>query len=83
MKYRYLVPVVAKYYWFEIHSLRNYKRLILRKYWIFPLSGADISSMVNQAALKAGIDGVSSVNMSHLNYAKDKILMGEDNGFQF
>lgn len=41
-------------------------------------SGADISSMVNQAALKAGIDGVSSVNMSHLNYAKDKILMGKD-----
>lgn len=34
--------------------------------------------MVNQAALKAGIDGVSSVNMSHLNYAKDKILMGKD-----
>lgn len=37
--------------------------------------------MVNQAALKAGIDGVSSVNMSHLNYAKDKILMGKDNCF--
>lgn len=41
-------------------------------------TGADISSMVNQAALKAGIDGVSSVNMSHLNYAKDKILMGSE-----
>lgn len=37
--------------------------------------------MVNQAALKAGIDGVSSVNMSHLNFAKDKILMGKDNCF--
>lgn len=36
---------------------------------------------MNQAALKAGIDGVSSVNMSHLNYAKDKILMGKDNCF--
>lgn len=41
-------------------------------------TGADISSMVNQAALKAGIDGVSSVNMSHLNFAKDKILMGSE-----
>lgn len=36
---------------------------------------------MNQAALKAGIDGVSSVNMSHLNFAKDKILMGKDNCF--
>ena len=32
--------------------------------------------MVNQAALKAANDGQTLVNMNHLNFAKDKILMG-------
>nr|XP_022312081.1 uncharacterized protein LOC111117309 [Crassostrea virginica] len=41
-------------------------------------TGADISSMVNQAALKAANDGQTLVNMNHLNFAKDKILMGSE-----
>merc|ERR1719444_723573 len=33
---------------------------------------------MNQAALKASIDGLSSITMSVLEFAKDKILMGAE-----
>lgn len=42
-----------------------------------PLTGADISTIVNQAALKAANDEAPFVTMEHLDYAVDKFLMGQ------
>ena len=39
-------------------------------------SGADIESLVNEAALYAARSGKDAVNMSDFEYAKDKVLMG-------
>lgn len=39
-------------------------------------TGADLKNIVNQAALRAAMDGSPSVLMEHMEYAKDKILMG-------
>ena len=40
-------------------------------------SGADLENLVNQAALKAAVDGMDMVTLKELEFAKDKILMGE------
>lgn len=40
-------------------------------------SGAELENLVNQAALKAAMDGKETVTMKDLEFAKDKILMGE------
>lgn len=41
-------------------------------------TGADLENMVNQAALRAAIDGADVVTMKHIEYARDKILMGPE-----
>ncbi|XP_070504486.1 ATP-dependent zinc metalloprotease YME1L isoform X2 [Chironomus tepperi] len=41
-------------------------------------TGADIENMVNQAALKAAIEGAEVVTMRHLENARDKVLMGPE-----
>ncbi|CAM9420881.1 unnamed protein product [Lampetra planeri] len=41
-------------------------------------TGAELENLVNQAALKAAMDGKDVVSMVELEYAKDKILMGTE-----
>nr|CAD7413860.1 unnamed protein product [Timema poppensis] len=41
-------------------------------------TGADLENMVNQAALRAAIDGADWVSMKHLESARDKVLMGPE-----
>ena len=41
-------------------------------------TGADLENMVNQAALRAAIDGAEVVTMKHLERARDKVLMGPE-----
>ncbi|CAE7496610.1 FTSH4 [Symbiodinium microadriaticum] len=41
-------------------------------------SGAELSNLINQAALKASIEGRKTIDMHALEYAKDKIMMGAE-----
>lgn len=41
-------------------------------------TGADIENMINQAALRAAIEGAEVVAMRHLENARDKVLMGPE-----
>jgi len=42
------------------------------------MSGAELFNLVNQAALRASVQGSKAVDMAALEYSKDKILMGAE-----
>uniref|UniRef100_A0A7S4D875 Peptidase M41 domain-containing protein n=2 Tax=Heterosigma akashiwo TaxID=2829 RepID=A0A7S4D875_HETAK len=42
------------------------------------MSGADLQNLMNQAALKASVEGKAAVEGEDLDYARDKILMGAE-----
>jgi len=37
-----------------------------------------LANLINQAALKASVEGKSTVSMAELEFAKDKIIMGAE-----
>jgi len=41
-------------------------------------TGADLENMVNQAALRAAIEGAERVFKKHLDFARDKVIMGPE-----
>ncbi|KAI9137349.1 peptidase family M41-domain-containing protein [Paraphysoderma sedebokerense] len=41
-------------------------------------SGADLSNLLNQAAIRASLSSSSAITLSDIEYAKDKILMGSE-----
>lgn len=41
-------------------------------------TGADLENMINQAALRAAIDGLTSVSMLYIENSRDKVLMGPE-----
>ncbi|KAK2718572.1 hypothetical protein QYM36_005789, partial [Artemia franciscana] len=41
-------------------------------------TGADLENLVNQAAVRAAMDGAIAVTMKHLEHSRDKILMGPE-----
>ena len=39
---------------------------------------SDLANLVNMAALKAAVEGTETIANAHLEFAKDKILMGTE-----
>lgn len=44
-------------------------------------TGADLENLVNQAALKAAMDQATGIATHHLEFARDKVMMGKRQTF--
>jgi len=42
------------------------------------LSGAELESILNEAAIFAGLDNSDSISMAHINKARDKVILGAE-----
>ncbi|ODV91509.1 hypothetical protein CANCADRAFT_71768 [Tortispora caseinolytica NRRL Y-17796] len=68
---------ILKHYLAEVESAPNIDPSIIAR-GTTGMSGADLKNLVNQAAIHASQLKAPSVQMSHLEWAKDKILMGAE-----
>ncbi|EDV20952.1 uncharacterized protein TRIADDRAFT_31113 [Trichoplax adhaerens] len=68
---------ILKYYLGKVPTADNVDAAIIARGTV-GFSGADLSNLVNQAAIKAALTSSSLVSMDHLEFAKDKIIMGPE-----
>jgi ATP-dependent metalloprotease len=40
-------------------------------------TGADLENVINQAALRAAVEGADKVYQKHFDFARDKVIMGK------
>ena len=50
--------------------------ILICKLYTLPYLGADLANLVNAAAIYAATEGDQSVTTRHLEFSRDKILMG-------